>query len=224
MTVVFFHGFLGVPDDWSFYAEHLRREGYEALALSLEDCEVDRVPEIIPRGAHLVGYSMGGRLALHYSSLKPDWFSSLTLISTNPGLLSEEEKRERILWEKEWLLKMETLSVEQFVREWYSQPAFLGFRPPARRFQQDKDSMVKIFRKFSIANLPPLWDHLLQSPCRVQMIFGGLDKKYMNLKRKIEEIDTDKRIVLKTILNRSHALHLNSPHFVLKQIAKTIRK
>ncbi len=222
--IVFIHGFLGVPEDWTEYVDYFKQLGYETKALELEECELGQIHKSVNPGAHLVGYSMGGRVALLFSSLKPDFFSSLTLISTNPGLLSKEEREHRSEWEEEWLSKMERMPIDEFVHEWYSQSLFCSFRPPARRYRQNKDSMIKTFRKFSIANLPSLWDHLLRIPCRVQMIFGRLDGKYMNIKRKIEEIDTEKRIALKTISNRSHSLHLEASHQILRQIGNFIRK
>src|SRR5690349_16132305 len=46
------HGFLGLPEDWDF----LRRAGFVVTTPDLS--------EIPPEGETLLGYSMGGRLAL----------------------------------------------------------------------------------------------------------------------------------------------------------------
>src|SRR5699024_8653544 len=44
---------------------------------------------------HLLGYSMGGRIALSYANVYPEQIQSLILESASPGLKDEEERKER---------------------------------------------------------------------------------------------------------------------------------
>ena len=43
----------------------------------------------------LLGYSLGGRLALRYALSRPGRLAALILIGTSPGLLDEDERRRR---------------------------------------------------------------------------------------------------------------------------------
>src|SRR5690606_3816810 len=44
---------------------------------------------------HLLGYSMGGRLALHFAIQNPQNVTSLVLESTNIGISNQNERKER---------------------------------------------------------------------------------------------------------------------------------
>ena len=221
--IVFIHGFLGSPNDWNLYQKWFNDQGYSTLALDLNNCELDKIPEGVQPGAHIVGYSMGGRFSLHLSKAFPNFFSTFTLISTNPGLVSKEEIEKRKVWEKTWLEKMESLSLFAFICEWYSQPLFRQFTPPSERFDQDIKVVAKTFRKFSIANLPSLWDHLQQIAPSTLMIFGSEDKKYMELEKYIKTRKPINETLTTKIVRGSHSIHLESPYQILNEIQSFLR-
>jgi len=79
MTIVALHGFLGRPSDWDF----LRDAGLDVDARELDD---------IPRsGETLLGYSMGGRLALH-ALLDGAKFERAVIVSSGLGLENEADR------------------------------------------------------------------------------------------------------------------------------------
>ena len=60
--------------------------------------------------AHMLGYSMGGRLALTFANLYPQYVCTLILESASPGLITEEERANRREQDQKFaerILKME---------------------------------------------------------------------------------------------------------------------
>lgn len=227
--IVFLHGFLGSCEDWSLYIDHFSSLGDHVMAIDLpghgksSDYEIEELFDVIPKGAHLVGYSMGGRLALYLNFLRKDWFSSLTLLSTNPGLKNRDEIEDRLIWENEIVGKLKRDPLKKFVKDWYSQNLFSGFDPPQQRFEQNRESLIACFRKFSIAKLPSLWDHLNEICLPIQMAFGETDQKYMKLKQEIEKIDTCRRIRTLSVKGCSHPIHLEAASLLIDAIENLTR-
>ena len=68
--------------------------------------------------AHVLGYSMGGRLALTFANLYPQCVRSLILESTSPGLETEEERSERRKSDQQLAERILNDGIEAFVERW----------------------------------------------------------------------------------------------------------
>ncbi len=108
------HGFTGDRSAWAELSQQLR-DDFELIALDLlghggSDAPADPVSYRMERAAadiadllnqlggprpHLLGYSMGGRLALFLALRFPHLFKSLTLESASPGLAGVADRAER---------------------------------------------------------------------------------------------------------------------------------
>ena len=53
----------------------------------------------IPKGSILIGYSMGGRLALQFACRYPQHLSGLVLIGSTPGIADPDERLKRQKWD-----------------------------------------------------------------------------------------------------------------------------
>src|SRR2546428_7293167 len=82
--------------------------------------------------SHLVGYSMGGRLALHVSARRPERVLSLLTIGAHVGL-EEDARAGRRQGDEGLAERIERDGVEAFVNYWGSLPLFAGLerRGPA---------------------------------------------------------------------------------------------
>ena len=76
--------------------------------------------------AVVVGYSMGGRLALYFGLRYPERCSGLFLESASPGLSSVSEQAARRRADEEKAARLETENFEEFLQEWYRQPIFVS--------------------------------------------------------------------------------------------------
>lgn len=87
MKIVYLHGFAVGPGIWADLPAG------SAPELCFEDLAVEarRVAEMLPPKSCLVGWSMGGMLAVKAALLAPDKVARLVLISTTPKFLADEE-------------------------------------------------------------------------------------------------------------------------------------
>src|SRR5574344_2564020 len=154
--LVFLHGFLGTPTEWLALLDRLpsawRRRchcltlpghGPEAPAAMPGPLLADWLDaELERRGIHsaiLYGYSLGGRLALHYAtsaqSLHADGRSKLAglvLERANPGLTSPEARRERMHSDALWIQRLRHDLLPEVLVDWYQQSGFSELTPARR--------------------------------------------------------------------------------------------
>lgn len=195
--LVFFHGFLGCPEDWEEVISHFPDHDCKALAYPFE----------IPKNAVVIGYSMGGRVALRSSCPK-------ILISTHLGLQTDEEKFQRLKHDQEWREKLRKEPLEEFLRAWYAQPLFSTLRSHPgfpklllRRLKQDPEILAKMLARESLSH------QSFTKPVDAFFIHGQLDEKYAKLYQELN-------ISSIAVPNAGHAVHLENP----KGCAEAIRE
>jgi 2-succinyl-6-hydroxy-2,4-cyclohexadiene-1-carboxylate synthase len=155
LPLVFLHGFLGTKRDWEPVISHL--PPCECICLDLPghgNAPFSKTFDLaVPAPKfHLIGYSMGGRLAMQYALLHPNRIASLTLASTHPGLSSLAERKERLASDAAWAKR---LFDDDFFTAWYEQPLFAGFKPKTPRSQNRKELAASLLH-YSLGAYPPL--------------------------------------------------------------------
>ncbi|MCB1110192.1 MAG: alpha/beta fold hydrolase [Chlamydiia bacterium] len=207
--LTFLHGFLGVVEDWE---EITRRLSCPYRCLSLpghrgRSLDLQAFEEEIGSGVTLVGYSMGGRLAMHYALKYPKRVNKLILLSANPG----EEGAARLASDEKWACLLEKEGMERFLDAWYAQPLFKGFQVDRTQRRHDPLMLAQVIRTFSPARLPNLWPKLKDFACPLAFLFGENDIKYRLIGKKLQE-----QFPVTWIPNSGHAIHIENP----KQCAK----
>jgi 2-succinyl-6-hydroxy-2,4-cyclohexadiene-1-carboxylate synthase len=132
MNLVALYGFLGCSRDWELWDAHslgvnriwplrLKPKGnFQTFAKELNAwAKAELKP---PRG--IMGYSLGGRLALHALLDDPSIWSKGILISTHPGLVSEEERCRRLKQDSVWAERFLKDPWEILMRDWEGQAVF----------------------------------------------------------------------------------------------------
>lgn len=212
--VVFLHGFLGTHADWddflpSFshtYAFDLPHHG-KSPAYSLDD-----LYQALPQDAHLIGYSLGGRIAMRLLFSYPPKFSSLTLISAHPGLDDSVEKEKRIQSDEAWGSLLDTLSMEEFLKKWYSRPLFAKSPIPSSRKEQNKVGLKEILLTYSLGRQTSYWKEIEKTDTPLLFLFGEEDQNFLPI---YERVRTFPRVTTSLIPGATHALHLEKPKQVL---------
>lgn len=240
--VCMLHGFLGSRDDWSETAEllchvaqcylpdlpaHGSWRGSGAIpsitdaARQLESLRIARVGE----AWHVVGYSMGGRLALHYALFYPASVRSLTLVSASPGIESEAARMERRRSDAIWAQKMRQLPADVFLDEWYGQKVFssLSRRPDVLNaiIQRRRDSVstgaAAILEAWGQGAVPAAWNQMREIQCPCQVIVGSEDSAYVSMTARLSALCPKFRIVI--VEKAGHTVHLEQP----REVAACVR-
>jgi len=168
--------------------------------------------------AHLLGYSMGGRLALYLAVHYPQRFKSLILESSSPGLKTEAEREERRQRDNALADRIEQDGIPAFVAFWESLALWdsqhqLSSEAHARlRQQRLKNTQVGLansLRGMGTGVQPPLWENLLDLHLPTLLITGKLDKKFAGIAHEMAPLLPKANHI--TIPNAGHTLHLEKP-------------
>ena len=233
------HGFTGSPESWEF----LRERGVHALTPALvghggaaeaaevdgfED-EVERLARLTPRGEplHVVGYSLGARLALGLALRDPGRVLSLTLISGHPGLTSDAERSARRVADAVWSQLLRTQGVRAFVDAWERLPLWASqaelpeavrSRKRAERLAHSGGELARSLEVTGLAEMPNYTERLAELALPVRLLAGELDSKFSALARAMAE--RLPRPTLEIVPGAGHDLLLERPEFVTEVIRR----
>ena len=149
--ITFFNGFLGVDRDWDFL------RGIETN---------ERV---------VVGYSMGGRLALQALAD----FDRAVIVSVSLNL--EEGREERRARDEAWARRFEHDPWHEVMRDWNAQPVFGGHAIERLESDYDRRELARQLRENSPGALPPLAPRLHEIEIPVLWVVGERDTTYVEI-------------------------------------------
>jgi 2-succinyl-6-hydroxy-2,4-cyclohexadiene-1-carboxylate synthase len=168
----------------------------------------------------LVGYSMGGRLALYLTLHFPERFSKVVLESASPGLLTRAEQLQRMKRDEQIARKLVRSDFRSFLLNWYEQPIFGSIKHHPQflnliesRLQNDRLELAKSLRFMGTGCQPSLWDKLRDNKTPLLLLAGEDDEKFIEINRQISNICKFSQL---KITNRcGHNIHFeNSLAFV----------
>jgi 2-succinyl-6-hydroxy-2,4-cyclohexadiene-1-carboxylate synthase len=206
-TLVFLHGLLGNRRDWHSVTELLR--GVNTLTIDLpghgqsaaqqcdgfdECCQL--VAEAIQSACspdaplYLVGYSLGGRIAMYGSVL--GCFSDLNLHGIlieggHFGLSDSNQSTQRLAADFAWADRFEKEPIAQVLTDWYEQPLFssLNYEQKQTLIVQRSDNLgsgiAGMLRATTVAKQPDLLPLLQSLPLRCLYIHGARDAKFAQI-------------------------------------------
>lgn len=129
----------------------------------------------------LLGYSMGGRLALHALLEKDSPWDAVIVVSAHPGLESEEERSVRRVQDAEWAARALQMDWRDFLTAWNSQPVLGGESAgmaDRSMLASRKQEVARSFMDWSLGAQEPLWDRLPEIRVPLRWIVGGRDEKF----------------------------------------------
>lgn len=152
------------------------------------------IPECVET---IVGYSLGGRVALGMLREAPERFRQATIISAHPGLTEPELRAERLDQDLSWIRLLRRQGIEAFVQSWECQPLFETQRslPPdvlqrqrERRLSQRPEGLAGALESLGLGVMPSAWDVLRDYPGRLRWIVGGEDRKFLAIAQRVRSL------------------------------------
>lgn len=168
----------------------------------------------------LVGYSMGGRLALSFAKNYSHLLKGLILESASPGIENSNERIARIENDNKLIEMIKSQTVEEFIDYWMNQELFQTQKKlPVKKLEEirkikiennNKTGLINSLLGFGTGQMDSLWNDLHQIKCRTLLITGELDEKYTIINRRMNElIDSSTHSIIK---NAGHNVHLENPN------------
>jgi 2-succinyl-6-hydroxy-2,4-cyclohexadiene-1-carboxylate synthase len=218
-TVTFVPGFMQRGEAWEPIAARLAAASYRSVCMDFDSWTLEeRVEELLaaaPPGSGLVGYSMGGRLALHAALRDPERFAALVLVGVTAGIEDPSEREDRRRSDESLAEWMERGSIEEVVGRWEASPVFETQSDELREWQRpgrlshEPALLARLLRSAGQGATPPVWGCLEDLRCPVLLTAGEQDRRYATAARRMAEHIPDARVRL--IADAGHAPQLEAP-------------
>ena len=211
------HGDSEAPDDLELYRVGAMADQVAAMAGALA-CKT----------FHLVGYSMGGRVALSLGCAAPQRLRSLTLIGASAGIADPAERRRRREADN-CRAQQITADPEAFVDDWMADPLFAGQAAlgeahlraaRAQRLASDPAGLARSLRAGGSGAMSPLHERLGRCEMPTLLVVGAHDSKFCAIAEQLVAALPRGDIV--RIDGAGHAAHLERPDATAAQIAEFI--
>lgn len=243
--VVALHGFTGSGQDFGplqaslgksveILAPDFPGHGSKAHLHRKEDYSLDAhlktISDVVKKDpVTLIGYSMGGRLALHWALANPSQIQRLILIGASPGLASPEEQSERVRGDLALANFIRTQGLDAFFKYWNTKTFFkpLLSLPPEkldpilqRRKRNQPEALALSLENVGTGALPSLWHRLSECRFPVDLIVGEHDDKFIQIAYRMGEKMPRSRISV--IEKCGHSVHLESPEDIASLLRSSL--
>ncbi len=166
----------------------------------------------------LLGYSMGGRLALRFALGHPQRVRGLVLESASPGIAEASARAERRQADAALADRMEREGLAPFVEAWMAQPLFetqkslpraVRERERARRMRHHAGWLAASLRGMGAGTMAPLWDQLPALRVPALLLAGEHDTKHCDIAAQAAARMPRARMVV--VPGAGHTTHLENP-------------
>ncbi|MCR9984623.1 2-succinyl-6-hydroxy-2,4-cyclohexadiene-1-carboxylate synthase [Vibrio diabolicus] len=241
-TLVFLHGFLGSGADWQACLDELTR--FERIVIDLpghgrsqftkcndlDDCCKllnSTLSLLFPpqQPLILIGYSMGGRIAMH--GIANQCFSDLNIVGAiveggNFGLQTESEKQVRLENDARWAKRFKTEPLECVLNDWYQQAVFSSLNHEqrqtliAKRSDNLGSAVSSMLMATSLAKQAYLLPTLKKQNIPMYYLCGAKDQKFSQLAQR-------SGLAYRQVEGAGHNVHQEQPQQFAMHIKQIIQ-
>lgn len=213
-TLIFLHGFLGSSKDW-LETIALLKDDFHCIAIDLpghgasvaiegslsdgfNQCHhliQDMLCELNISQYVLVGYSLGGRIALDYARTQNDpRLTALMLESSHIGLADEQSKERRLMDDHSWAKTFATEGIRETLTDWYEQDIFSDLSDRKKEMFINKRvhnygvPLANMLLATSLGKQIYAMPYLQQTTLPIYYCVGAQDKKFKGVAEKLSHL------------------------------------
>lgn len=170
----------------------------------------------------LIGYSLGGRVAMHFACSQPAGLLGLIVEGGHPGLADAAARQARLLSDGQWAQRFRVEPLVDVFNDWYQQQVFASLSGEQRqnlvalRSQNNGPALATMLEATSLAVQPDLRSALQKAPFPFHYLCGEFDSKFRAL---AAEVSADCHV----IVDAGHNAHRESPDGVANCLARILR-
>lgn len=214
------HGKTAVPTNPSRYSMEEQIADLEALFSELKLTQIT-----------LVGYSMGGRIALSYAEKYPERITSLILESSSPGIQSESDRADRKKMDAQLAERILNGGIPSFVEFWENIPLFnsqkllpeeIQHAVREERLSQSATGLANSLLGIGTGSQSSNWNKLHTLTMPVLLITGKADTKFVEIAQEMMKFlpNANHRI----IKDAGHAIHVEKSTLFATMIKEQVMK
>ncbi len=236
--LVLLHGFTGSSKSWSDFLRPFTQR-YQVVLLDLpghgrttspEDPERYTMSDVsqdliaIFQALHLsdinlLGYSMGGRLALYVAAHYPEFLNSLILESSSPGLATPKDRKARREADNQLADEILKRGIPAFVNRWQQHPLFeTQNKLPDEKLEKLRRQrmtnsplgLANSLRGMGTGRQPSLWANLTSIHLPVYLMAGEMDSKFAGIAHQVSSALPASE--LRIFPGVGHNIHLEKPN------------
>jgi 2-succinyl-6-hydroxy-2,4-cyclohexadiene-1-carboxylate synthase len=243
------HGFTGSIETWKPFLskwKHRQLIMVDIIGHGLTDCpdEVSRyeietvaadldaiLQQLRIEATNVLGYSMGGRLALTFAILYPHRVKTLLLESSSPGLKTNEERVARIKNDEALAREIEQYGVARFIEKWEHIPLFASQKRLPKEIQKQirterlrnkAKGLANSLRGMGTGRQPSWWERLPRLTIPTLLICGEWDEKFCRIAEEMAQLLPNSYI--SKIPSAGHAIHVEQREIFAKIVNEFIEK
>ena len=214
------HGRSPAPED---PAEYTMPAVVASVAATVRAAGVER--------AHWLGYSMGGRVALHLALAEPSLVQCLILVGASPGIPDPAARAERVAQDVALAAFIRREGIEAFVDRWMAHPLFasqarLGdahlARMRAQRVGNRPAALARVLEGMGTGAMEPVVDRFGEIQVPVLLAAGAEDAKFSQLARHMAERLPRAEMVI--VPGAGHAVQVEAPRALAAAVEAFLRR
>lgn len=236
-AMLLLHGFTGTHSTWIDLCNTLKREhfliapdlpghGRSGISSTPGPMSIDKTSDNllkllnalnVPKVA-LLGYSLGGRIALNFALKHQNRLTCLILEGASPGIQDSTEREKRKAEDDSLASDIEKHGRDWFVERWENMPLLATQKdlgsPVLKMIRNERLSNMANGLSISIksmgtGSMRPLWDNLGQLKIPVLLVVGEKDRKFLTIGEAMKSQVPN--CSLKVVPGAGHCTHLEKP-------------
>jgi 2-succinyl-6-hydroxy-2,4-cyclohexadiene-1-carboxylate synthase len=248
-SLFFLHGFTGCAMDWlpivsslnkrfNYYLVDLvghgksdsPKEGYNYFIDSIVNQLREIIISLCNKNIVLVGYSLGGRVALNFALKNRMLLKGLILESSSWGISDEYLKDKRAEEDERLAEFIENNPIEKFIDYWMNLDLFntqrrfsneMRSQIRERKLENNKIGLANSLRYSGTGKMEPLSNSIKDLTLKTLLVTGGLDSKFTDINDNMVKFLTNAEHLI--IKNAGHNTHLEEPQRFIEAVNNFIR-